>query len=76
MVFLQIQFKKILLFLFTYYGSTEAYSCHVKEKKLCRYNDIYVVITTYYGVITTYDGCRYYEILSRYNDILSRYNNI
>ena len=55
---------------------TEAYSCHIKEKILCRYNDIYVVITTYYVVITTYDGCRYNEILCRYNDILSRYNNI
>ena len=55
---------------------TEAYSCHVKEKKICRYNDIYVVITTYYVVITTYDGCRYNEILCRYNDIISRYNDI
>ena len=57
---------------------TEAYSCHIKEKILCRYNDIYIVITTYYAVITTYDGCRYNEILCRYmyNDILSRYNNI
>ena len=40
-----------------------------KRKKLCRYNDIYVVLTTS-------DGCRYNEILSRYNDILSRYNDI
>ena len=46
-----------------------------KKKQLCRYNDIYVVITTYYVVITTYDRCRYNEI-SRYNNILSRYNNI
>ena len=38
--------------------NTEAYSCHIKEKTLCRYNDIYVVITTYYVVITTYDVCR------------------
>ena len=58
------------------YNSTEAYSCHIKEKILCRYNDIYVVITTYYVVITTYDGCRYNEISCRYNDISSRYNNI
>ena len=47
-----------------------------KRKKIFRYNDIYVVITTYYVVITTYDGCRYNDILYRYNDILSRYNNI
>ena len=40
-----------------------------KRKILCRYNDIYVVITTC-------DGCRYNEILSRYNDFLSRYNDI
>ena len=47
--------------------TTEAYSSHIKEKKiLCRYNDIYVVITTF-------DGCRYNEILSRYYDFLSRY---
>ena len=57
----------------TYYGSLLVLH---KEKILCRYNDIYVVIETYYVVITTYDGCRYNEILSRYNDILSRYNNI
>ena len=54
-----------------------------KRKILCRYNDIYVVITTYYVSITTYYVviktsvvCRYNEILFRYNDILSRYNNI
>ena len=58
------------------FDATEAYSCHIKEKILCRYNDIYVVITTYYVVITTNDGCRYNEILCRYNDILSRYNDI
>ena len=40
-----------------------------KRKILCRYNDIYVVITTS-------DGCRYNEILSRYHDFLSRYNDI
>ena len=40
-----------------------------KRKILCRYNDIYVVITTS-------DVCRYNEISSRYNDFLSRYNNI
>ena len=39
-----------------------------KRKILCRYNNIYVVITTS-------DGCRYNEILSRYNDFLSRYND-
>ena len=41
-----------------------------KRKILCRYNDLYVVLTTYYVVITTYDGCRYNEILCRYNDII------
>ena len=55
---------------------TEAYSCHVKENKIYRYSDIYVVITTYYIVKTTYDGCRYNDILSRYNNILSRFYNI
>ena len=61
--------------------STEAYSYHIREK-ICRYNDIYVVITTYYIGIAAYDGCRYNEILCRYNeifrynDILSRYNDI
>ena len=40
-----------------------------KRKILCRYNDIYVVITISVG-------CRYNEILSRYNDILSRYNDL
>ena len=49
--------------------STEAYSCQIKEKILCRYNDIY-------GVITTSDGYRYNDFLSRYNDFLSRYNDI
>ena len=43
--------------------ATEAYSCHIKEKNICRYNDIYVVITTYYVVIMTYDGGHY----NRYN---------
>ena len=47
-----------------------------KRKILCRYNDIYVVITNYYVVITTSVVCRYNEILCRNNDILSRYNNI
>ena len=47
-----------------------------KRKILCRYNDIYVVITTYYVVITTSVVCRYNEIICRYNDILSRYNDI
>ena len=54
---------------FTKLRITEAYSCHIKEKILCRYNDIYVVIMTS-------DGCRQNEILSRYNDLLSRYNDL
>ena len=45
---------------------TQAFSCHIKEKILCRYNDIYVVKTTYYVVITTYDGCRYNKILWKF----------
>ena len=40
-----------------------------KRKILCRYNDLYVVITTSVG-------SRYNDILSRYNDILSRYNDL
>ena len=58
------------------YEATEGYSCNVKEKPICHYKDIYVLITTYYIVISTYDGCRYNGILSHYNDILSCYNNI
>ena len=71
-----VRFKlsfKIIFFHLQY--STEAYSCDIKENK-CRYNDIYVIIMTYYVVITTYDGFRYNEILCRYNDILSRYNKL
>ena len=47
------------------FGRSEIYgSLFVPHKRiiLCRYNDIYVVITTS-------DGCRYNEILSRYNDL-------
>ena len=48
---------------------------HIR-KIFCRYNNIYVVITTYYGCRYNEILCRYNEILSRYNDILSRYNDI